>query len=105
MNRLQFEAVVDELARMAMRRVRDDNAVLADAIDGVAQWWIGDHTSALRALSVLKHTMHIDAVAPDLDYTDMILAEVIDAIATVALRRDIAERASALRYCGVEVSK
>ena len=103
MNRLQFEAVVDELARMAMRRVRDDNAVLADAIDGVAQWWIGDHTSALRALSVLKHTMHIDAVAPDMH--DMTLAEAIDEIAIVALRRDISERASALRYCGVEVSK
>lgn len=105
MNRLQFEDVVDQLARMAMRRVKADNAVLADAIDGVAQWWIGDHTNALRALSVLKHTMHIDAVAPDMDYTDMILAEVIDAIAVVALRRDINERVTALRACGVEVTK
>lgn len=105
MNRIQYEDVVDQLARMAMRRVAADGAVVADAIDGVAQWWIGDRRTALRTLDVLKHTLHLDVVAPDMDYTDMILADVIDELAIVALRCDIEERVTALRACGVEVTK
>lgn len=102
MNRLQFEDVVDQLARMVMRR---HSLGEITATPAVAAWWIGDHRNALRALDTLKHTMHSDALCGWMDCEDMRLAEVMQNIATQALCRDINERVTALRACGVEVTK